>query len=102
MITTIVRFAMPKGTTRDAAKSVFERSAPSFQNVPGLIRKYYLFGDGPTGGGVYLWTDRESAEQLYTDEWRRSLKERLGAEPEILYFETPVLVDNLTKEVIAR
>jgi hypothetical protein len=59
-----------------------------------------LFGDGPTGGGVYLWKDRESAERLYTDEWRKALKERLGAEPEILYFDTPVLVDNLTQEVI--
>lgn len=102
MITAIVRFPLAKGTTRDAAKTLFETSAPTFQKTPGLIRKYYLFGDGPTGGGVYLWESREAAERLYTPEWRKSLAQRVGAEPEIQFFESPVIVDNNTGEIIAR
>jgi hypothetical protein len=102
MITAIVRFPMAKGTTREAAKALFETSAPTFQKTPGLIRKYYLFGEGPTGGGVYLWESREAAERLYTQEWRKSLAQRVGAEPEVLFFESPVIVDNKSGEIIAR
>ena len=101
MITTLVRFSLPAGTTREAAKKLFEQSAPTYQKVPGLIRKYYLYSEqGPIGGGVYLWESREAAERLYTTEWRQGIVQRLGAEPEVLYFESPVLIDNQTREVI--
>ena len=36
---------------------------------------------------------------MYTPEWRRSIAERFGREPEVLYFENPVTVDNLTGQV---
>jgi len=60
MITAIVRFRLPEGTTRDDAKAMFEKSAPNYRGVPGLVRKYYLYGDDRTGGGVYLWNSREA------------------------------------------
>jgi hypothetical protein len=102
MVTAIVRFPLAKGTTREAAKTLFETSAPTFRTTPGLIRKYYLFGDGPTGGGIYLWESREAAERLYTPEWRKSLAQRIGAEPEIQFFDSPVIVDNKAGEILVR
>jgi hypothetical protein len=48
MITAIVRFRLPEGTTRDDAKAMFEKSAPNYRGVPGLVRKYYLFSSGST------------------------------------------------------
>ena len=48
MITAIVRFRLPEGTTRDNAKAMFEKSAPNYRGVPGLVRKYYLYGDDRT------------------------------------------------------
>jgi len=94
MITAIVTFPLPQGTTSEAAKVMFESTAPNYRTTPGLIRKYYLFGDGPTGGGVYLWQDRESAERQYSDSWKEMIVEKYGATPEFSYFETPVIVDN--------
>jgi hypothetical protein len=65
-----------------------------------LIRKYYLVSeDGGTVGGVYLWKSREDAERLYTKDWKNFVKEKYGGEPSILYFHSPVVVDNLTKEI---
>jgi hypothetical protein len=93
MITAIVRFRLKPGTTLEAATEAFKGSAPRYQELPGLVRKYYLFGDGE-GGGVYLWKSRADAERVYTSEWRRMIAERYGAEPEITYFESPVIVDN--------
>jgi hypothetical protein len=45
MITAVVRFRLPEGTTREDAKAMFEKSAPNYRGVPGLVRKYYLYGD---------------------------------------------------------
>lgn len=98
MITAIVRFLLPSGTSLDAAKSLFEQSAPNYEGLPGLVRKYYLYdegGDGqPSGGGVYLWESRAAAEAVYTDGWKNTIAERYGTAPEISYFESPVIIDN--------
>ena len=42
----------------------------------------------------YLFDSREDAERLYDEAWRAGIRERLGAEPSIEYFESPVIVDN--------
>ena len=77
MITAIVRFKLP--ATFDAAKvaEVFQLSAPRYQGLAGLIRKYYLYdAEGRTGGGCYLWQSREAAERVYNAEWRQMITER--------------------------
>ncbi len=101
MITALVQFKLPQPVTREKAKEIFSSTAPKYRDVSGLIRKYYLLSeDGKTGGGVYLWRSREDAEQLYTDDWKRFIAEKYGAEPSVLYFATPVVVDNLVGEII--
>ena len=94
MITAIVQFPLPAGTTAADAKALFEKSAPLYRGKAGLVRKYYLYGEGPVGGGVYLWESREAAERTYTAEWKQMIASRYGAAPEIRYFESPVIVDN--------
>ena len=94
MITAIVRFTLPQGTSLDAAKAMFEKSAPNYKGAPGLVRKYYLFGEDRTGGGVYLWESREAADRMYSDAWKKMIAERYGNSPQITYYETPVIVDN--------
>ncbi len=100
MITAIVLIKLPKGLTLDEAKEKFQETAPKYQKVSGLIRKYYLFLPDDTAGGVYLWESRTAAESLYTEEWRQFIVEKYGAAPEIQYFETPVIVDNPSQEII--
>lgn len=95
MITAIVNFDLPDGMTHEKAKEMFEASAPRYENLPGLVRKYYLCdAEARVGGGVYLWKDRESADALYEGGWRETIRERFGNEPRISWFETPVIVDN--------
>jgi hypothetical protein len=101
MITAVVRFKLPQGTSLEAARALFEKSAPNYKGVPGLVRKYYLFGEDRTGGGVYLWESREAAERMYSDAWRKMIAERYGAAPEIAYYETPVIVDNASRPASA-
>ncbi len=93
MITAIVNFPLPADVDLDKAKAMFEQTAPRYAGMPGLVRKYYLFGNGK-GGGVYLWESRAAAEAVYTPEWRQRIASHYGAEPEITYFDSPVIVDN--------
>ncbi len=94
MIVAVVRFPLDPPLSADQATKAFEASAPSYQNVPGLLRKHYLLApDGSVGGGVYLWETREAAEALYDAAWRERLTQRYGQPPEVEYFESPVTVD---------
>jgi hypothetical protein len=94
VIVAIVRFPLSPSMSADDVRASFESSAPTYQKLPGLLRKHYLRAeDGSTGGGVYLWESRAAAEAVYDDAWRQRLTERFGAAPIVEYFESPVTVD---------
>ena len=97
MITAIVRFKLPDTVKLADAEKLFRGSAPKYEGLSGLVRKYYLFDEAShTGGGVYLWESREAADKVYNADWKKMIAERYGAAPEINYFESPVIVDNAT------
>lgn len=101
MITTLVQIKNPEPMSIDKARNVFMGTAAKYQEVPGLIRKYYLLSeDGGTAGGVYLWETREAAEAMYDREWSAFIREKYGVDPVVTYFQSPVVVDNLTAEII--
>jgi hypothetical protein len=104
MITALVQFRLPQPVTREKAQQLFIGSAPKYREASGLglIRKYYLLSeDGQTAGGVYLWKSKKDAAGLHTKEWENVIRERYGALPTVTYFESPVVVDNLTNEIIS-
>jgi hypothetical protein len=79
----------------EEAARMFESTAPKYQNLPGLVRKYYLRSeDGRTAGGVYLWVSKAAAEKVYSGEWRERVAKLYGNAPQVTYFDTPVIVDN--------
>lgn len=101
MITALVQFKLPQSITRERAREIFSGTAPKYREVQGLIRKYYVLSkDGGTAGGVYLWNSLEDAERLYTDEWKKFIRDKYGADPSITYFESPVIVDNAAGKII--
>jgi hypothetical protein len=102
MITVITSFKLSKPITREAARSLFLSKAPRYRGVAGLLRKCYVLSqDGSTAGGVYLWHSRAEAEAMYTESWRAIARETYGADPSVTYFESPVVVDNVTDEILS-
>lgn len=101
MITAIVQFKLPDHTSLEDATAIFQRTAPRYRGKFGLARKYYLF-DAQTGKGVgcYLFENRAAAEAIFNNEWRALIQDKYGAEPEIQYLDTPVVVDNVVGEII--
>ena len=102
MITALVQFKLPQPVTREKAQEIFISTAPKYRETPGLLRKYYLLSEnGRTAGGVYLWKSKKDAEALYTNEWGSYIREKYGASPSVIYFESPVVVDNVTNEIVS-
>ena len=101
MITAIATFQLPSPITLDEARKIFLSTAPKYLGVTGLIRKYYMLSeDGSTVGGVYLWNSREEADAMYTESWRSFVREKYGTDPSVTYMDSPVVVDNLSQEII--
>jgi hypothetical protein len=47
-----------------------------------------------------LWNSQEDAERLYTNEWEKFIFDKYGTPPSVTYFESPVIVDNVTGEIV--
>ena len=102
MITTITTFKLSKPVTREEARGIFLGTAPTYRDVGGLVRKCYILShDGTTAGGIYLWNSRADADALYTESWKEFVRSKYCTEPSIAYFESPVVVDNLTHEILS-
>ena len=101
MFLTLVRFALDEPISLEDATRRFALSAPKYLDLPGLIRKHYVWSeDGRTVGGVYLWKSREDAEACHAGDWRERVRILYGVEPQISWFESPIGVDNLLGELI--
>jgi Putative mono-oxygenase ydhR len=102
MITVITTFQLPKPITREEARRIFLSTAAKYQGVAGLFRKCYVLSqDGNTAGGIYLWNSRTEADAMYTEGWRAFVREKYGTDPSLTYFESPVVVDNVTHEILS-
>ena len=86
MITVIAEFKLPQPITNQQAREIFLSTAPKYQCMPGLIRKYYfLTPDGIKAGGIYLWQSREDADNLYTEEWKGFVRGKYGSDPTLTH-----------------
>lgn len=100
MITAVVTAPMPKGLTREKYLENTKAIAGRFTDIPGLIRKQFLFDDkNGVVGGVYLWETRELAETCYKGVWRENFVKSTGSQPDIKFFESLVVVDNEIDEI---
>jgi hypothetical protein len=102
MITVIVEFTLPEKISIDQARETFLSTAPKYKGMKGLQRKYYFLSlDGTKAGGIYLWNSREDADQVYTDDWKTFVRGKYGTDPLLTYLDCPVVVDNITNEIIS-
>jgi hypothetical protein len=101
LITVITTFRLTTPITREEARRTFLSTAPKYQGVAGLFRKYYFLSqDRKTVGGIYLWNSRAEAETMYTESWRIFVRDKYDADPSVTYFDSPVVVDNLSHEIL--
>jgi Putative mono-oxygenase ydhR len=94
-ITVVTRFQLPGGVTADQIRAAFDEVAPSFCNVPGLVRKQFLCSkDCQTAGGVYLWNDEPAARAFMNERVAPMIREKFHVEATIEFYDSPVIVEN--------
>src|SRR5438034_11475192 len=92
MITALVQFQLSSPVSLAEATQRFEATAPKYQKLPGLIRKYYIRSeDGRVVGGGYLWQTRQAAERVYSAEWRERIVQLYGTKPRINWLYRPAV-----------
>jgi hypothetical protein len=100
MITAIVLYKLPPQIDLAACAAHYRRIAPGFRDVPGLIRKQFIYAEDGWAGGVYLWQTRAAAEAFYAGPWLDGIRERYGMDPQIRFFETACITDNAIEAVL--
>jgi len=100
VITEIVLFDLPKGTTRERMLAQFRDSIPRWRDNPEMLRKHMIFDlERGKAGGVYLWPSVEAAQRGHDEAFNRRIFQTFGSTPTYQYFDTPVIVDNARRDV---
>ena len=81
MITAIVQFDLPSDVDRQKAAETFQRIAPLYRDMDGLIHKYFCFSDEGKGAGIYLWETREAAERFMPEYGVTELRNSMASIP---------------------
>lgn len=76
----IVRIPVPWYAPKFYVKSRMKKSLPEYQSAPGLIYKYFTFGENGTFGGIYLWKDRAAADAWFAPQWIAERSKKYGVE----------------------
>ena len=100
MITAIVLYKLPSHIDQEACAAHYRAIAPGFRDVPGLIRKQFIYAEDGWAGGVYQWETREAAAAFYAGPWVDGIRERYGMDPQIRFFETACITDNAIGTVL--
>jgi len=102
MHTVMWTFQLPAEISKRQVTDIIGATAPAYQGVPGLIRKYYgLTSDGDRLVGIYLWENRAAADAFYTDGWKAAAAKRWAATPQRQDWETPMVVESAERRLIA-
>ena len=101
MIIVVVTFKISNNLDASVLKEKFKETAPLYQNAEGLIRKNYIADmDTHHAGGVYCFDTMKNARKWFDDERIKWLTNRYS-KPNLQFFDNPVIVDNVTGEIVA-
>jgi len=101
MITALVTFVPNPGRAEMSPTeklALYEATAPKYQKIPGLIRKYFM-GNAARAGGWYEWETEGHAKAYYTPAWEAFITGTYGTDLTIEYFDCPCVVDNAHGEI---
>jgi hypothetical protein len=90
------------GTSKAQLIETINATAHTYEQIPGLIRKYY--GIAPDGGslvGIYLWESVAAANAFYTPDWVAMVTKRWAGPPQRQEWETPMVVESAERRLVA-
>ena len=99
MITVIVTFKISDDLDADILKEKFIETSTLYKDVIGLRRKNYIADiEKNTAGGVYTFDSLQNAKNWFDEDRINWITDRYS-KPDIRFYESPVVVDNETKQI---
>ena len=100
MITEVVLWRLPDGMSKEEVTAKFRASVPTWQARADLMHKAFLFDEASRmAGGVYLWKSIEAAKEAHGPIFQERIRTNFGATPQFQYFQSPIVIDNQSKQV---
>jgi heme-degrading monooxygenase HmoA len=93
-VAVVVSIATPPGATDAYLKGEFEKAAPRYQQIPGLIRKYFTI-EPKRFGGIYYWSSKTAAQAWFNEAWTARARATYGADPIVTYYDVPLAIDGV-------
>jgi len=99
----IWKYDIMEGKSRQDLLDAINGTAPDYQGVPGLIRKYYgMAADLKSVVEIYLWKSKADADRFFNAEWDGETSRRWESAPMTRQdFEAPVVVEGEQKRPVA-
>jgi len=96
------KYDVMEGKNRQDLLDEIRGSAPGYQGVPGLIRKYYgIAADCKSVVEFYLWKSKADADRFFSLEWDSETSRRWeSALMTRQDFEAPMVVESEQKRLI--
>ena len=85
LVAALVEVERPAGVNDTVLLEGFNSSIPIYSKIPGLERKYFTQTDDGFGG-LYLWSDKASADAFYTEAWSNRIETTYGATAKLTWF----------------
>jgi hypothetical protein len=89
----IVRVARPWYAPAALVRSRFHDAVPEYEGYKPLDSKFFILTDDGRFGGIYLWRSRADADAFYSEAWRRGIRERRGADADLLLFQVRTVLE---------
>jgi heme-degrading monooxygenase HmoA len=93
-VAVVVSIATPPGVTDAYLKGEFDKAAPRYQAIPGLIRKYFTI-EPKRFGGIYYWSSKAAAQAWFNEAWTARARATYGADPVVTYYDVPLAIDGV-------
>jgi heme-degrading monooxygenase HmoA len=90
-VATLVEIDTPRVVSKERLIQEFKLAMPTYQKIPGLLRKHFTISDAGTFGGIYLWKDEASAQTWFNQTWHAQVQAKYGQAAKIEWFATPIL-----------
>lgn len=84
---------LPGFAPRAVVVGRFKAVVPEYEAVPGLRTKYFFISDRKTYGGVYLFTDRASADAYLESPLLAAISAKATGQRTLTRFEIPLAID---------
>ena len=95
MIALLVTFQYGDDFDANRVRTVAEKAAPQFQNMPGLRSKTFTLDEqNRRAQNFYVWNSAEAGKAFFSDALRERVTALYGVEPSIAVLEVAALIDN--------